>query len=510
MMVVCENCGHPNVHPRDSNTDSSLPFPSPRSTFSLPVQLRADLDNVEQAILRYQTYLAALETKQLELEMELGQIVYPVLTPPSEIIVRIFVQCLPSHGRMRPSPVTAPLLLAQICRHWRDIALSSCQLWNSVDVAFTLRSRRQRRPNDGELPLLETWFARAKGLPLSLTIRLKHRQIPQSLISFIHAVAPRLHCLELNLSSTDFQFLEQNIITFPLLRRLGTFVNGTSPVDYQPLSIFQHVPSLSELSTGFTPSPISNLSPSLTNIEMPVHHIPFAALMELFHHYPQLSHLTAHVTERSTPWDRLPAITAPHLRSLVLRGTSLDFLTLPRLIRLETDRRDRELLRFLERSPGVLEHLATEFEHFIDCLRTVPALTSLTVDVSRYMARFAEVFEDEPMFLPHLTTLRISGAEEDFVPIAFIQLLRDRCVPSAHRAQLTAAQLDLATILGLSFQAPYKGNVHSYVWPAASEAYFVEQDKIAPGIVISPTSDFSPFPFPAVRAESVIGSKGSK
>ncbi|KAJ7875737.1 hypothetical protein B0H14DRAFT_2267486, partial [Mycena olivaceomarginata] len=78
---------------------------------------------------RYQTYLAALEAKRRDLKMDLGQIVYPVLTLPPEITTRIFVESLPSHARVRPSPVTAPLLLAQICGDWRRIALSSCELW---------------------------------------------------------------------------------------------------------------------------------------------------------------------------------------------------------------------------------------------------------------------------------------------------------------------------------------------------------------------------------------------
>ncbi|KAJ7812946.1 hypothetical protein B0H14DRAFT_3478508 [Mycena olivaceomarginata] len=327
--------------------------------------------------------------------MDLGQIVYPVLTLPPEITTRIFVESLPSHARVRPSPVTAPLLLAQICGDWRRIALSSCELWNSVDIAFiTQRWTHKQQPNDGALPLLETWFDRAKGLPLSLTIRSEHHRIPQPLILFIYAVAPRLRRLELNLSTRDFEFLGQNIITFPRLRRLATFVNGAHSDDYQPLSIFQRVPSLSELSIRLPPNPLSNLPPSLTSIEMDP--IPFGDLMKLFHHCPQLSHLTAHVTEDSTPWDSLPAITLPHLQSLTLHGTTLDFLTLPHLTQLETDLSNAALFSFLERTASGLKHLAIEFEYqkedFIGCLRAVPALTSLTVDTSRYIARFAEVW----------------------------------------------------------------------------------------------------------------------
>ncbi|KAJ7652524.1 hypothetical protein DFH06DRAFT_907741, partial [Mycena polygramma] len=48
---------------------------------------------------------------------------------PFDITSRIFLHCLPSHGRVSASPSRAPLLLAQICRHWREAALSTCGLW---------------------------------------------------------------------------------------------------------------------------------------------------------------------------------------------------------------------------------------------------------------------------------------------------------------------------------------------------------------------------------------------
>ncbi|KAJ7193872.1 hypothetical protein GGX14DRAFT_321653, partial [Mycena pura] len=84
-------------------------------------QLRASLEEVQTAIRR-------LHRKQQELERRLGLIVYPVLTLPTEIVSRIFIDCLPDHGRVCPSQRT-PLLLAQICRCWRDIALETCELW---------------------------------------------------------------------------------------------------------------------------------------------------------------------------------------------------------------------------------------------------------------------------------------------------------------------------------------------------------------------------------------------
>ncbi|KAJ7720030.1 hypothetical protein B0H16DRAFT_1224947, partial [Mycena metata] len=54
---------------------------------------------------------------------------YPVISTPAELISEIFIACLPDNGRVQPSRHTAPLSLARICRHWREIALSTPQLW---------------------------------------------------------------------------------------------------------------------------------------------------------------------------------------------------------------------------------------------------------------------------------------------------------------------------------------------------------------------------------------------
>ncbi|KAJ7165750.1 hypothetical protein C8R46DRAFT_827033, partial [Mycena filopes] len=54
---------------------------------------------------------------------------YPVLTLPNEITSKISTACLPTDGLVCPAPHAVPLLLAQICRHWRDVALSTSELW---------------------------------------------------------------------------------------------------------------------------------------------------------------------------------------------------------------------------------------------------------------------------------------------------------------------------------------------------------------------------------------------
>ncbi|KAJ6482722.1 hypothetical protein C8R45DRAFT_762502, partial [Mycena sanguinolenta] len=77
----------------------------------------------------YKKKVASLEKKQAKLEANLSRVIYPVLTLPFDITSYIFVHCLPAHGRVTPSPFRAPLLLTQVCRYWREVALTTCRLW---------------------------------------------------------------------------------------------------------------------------------------------------------------------------------------------------------------------------------------------------------------------------------------------------------------------------------------------------------------------------------------------
>ncbi|KAJ6465006.1 hypothetical protein C8R45DRAFT_1174334, partial [Mycena sanguinolenta] len=102
-------------------------------------------------------------------------VVYPVLSLPTEILSRIFIECLPSDGEVRPSSRRAPLLLMRVCRLWKDIALSTCQLWSSLDIEC-LNLHLITIITPGMHSGLQTWFSRAHTLPLSLKIRKSHKQ----------------------------------------------------------------------------------------------------------------------------------------------------------------------------------------------------------------------------------------------------------------------------------------------------------------------------------------------
>ncbi|KAJ7192006.1 hypothetical protein GGX14DRAFT_528535 [Mycena pura] len=169
MATVCENCGH-----RNGGTNSIDSITELRGHDASADQ-RAALANLEVELVQFKTYaeghISALEEKRQAILDCLNGVVYPVLTLPPEITSRIFIHCLPDHGRVCALLRGAPLVLTQVCRHWRAVALSTCELWSSLDVYMHLL-----RP--GRDDLLRTWFPRAKDYPLSLTIRqLGHREV---------------------------------------------------------------------------------------------------------------------------------------------------------------------------------------------------------------------------------------------------------------------------------------------------------------------------------------------
>ncbi|KAJ7166853.1 hypothetical protein C8R46DRAFT_1351106 [Mycena filopes] len=108
------------------------------------------------------------------IQKSLDSIVYPILTIPVEITAEIFIHCLPDTPAP-PSSRMAPMLLARICRQWRDIACSTPRLWAALRIT---------RWKGSDLALLiRLWFGRAGGAPKSLFLRLPFRRCPESLFT---------------------------------------------------------------------------------------------------------------------------------------------------------------------------------------------------------------------------------------------------------------------------------------------------------------------------------------
>ncbi|OJA10180.1 hypothetical protein AZE42_01817 [Rhizopogon vesiculosus] len=58
----------------------------------------------------------------------------PMRFLPTQILQRIFKACIPDDRYVTPDIQSAPLLLCQICRRWREVAEASSELWSSIAV----------------------------------------------------------------------------------------------------------------------------------------------------------------------------------------------------------------------------------------------------------------------------------------------------------------------------------------------------------------------------------------
>ncbi|KAJ7137541.1 hypothetical protein C8R43DRAFT_1109833 [Mycena crocata] len=397
--------GEPNSPPPGS---TSVPRPSELST----AEKRTALVTVKSKIVQYENILQALEIQQRALEDSLKLVVYPVLTLPYEVISRIFVACLPWHGRVRPAPLAPPLLLAQICGHWREVALGTCELWSSIDLrlgsGINLNGRRS---------LLENWLFRAKGHPVSLSFRAGGRIIPPELMTSISACAGQLQRLELDgtLEATEIRQLLP-LPQFPTLRCIRT-----QSSDQPLLELLQNAPALCELGLRTLRLPLFPGLELLTHLEIN-QRISIVAFLDILATLPLLSNLTCGTIESPIGEGRTPR-KFMQLVSLHLHSTEyvLAFITLPRLRCLGLGSRTQSelnpFLSFLSRSACILDRLSMSFGRAYvrfsetQITQLLSALCSLkTIDFKLYekLPLFLSSIDSTPSLLPRLEHLIVS------------------------------------------------------------------------------------------------------
>jgi hypothetical protein len=93
---------------------------------------------------------------------------------PDELIIEIFMLCLPDYTNYWQSPrmlqayqaQDAPLLLCRVCRSWRQLAITTCSLWSTIIYKGSDR--------DSQLHLLHLWLSRSGSVPIVVHIRLSN------------------------------------------------------------------------------------------------------------------------------------------------------------------------------------------------------------------------------------------------------------------------------------------------------------------------------------------------
>ncbi|KAJ7108182.1 hypothetical protein C8R44DRAFT_297984 [Mycena epipterygia] len=440
---------------------------------------RARLDETKEKILALQAHIDTLQARldtfdaqRCELEKTMESFVYPVATIPVELITQIFILCLPENGRVRPSECAAPLSLAQVCRHWRDIALSIPQLWRSVDlelqdslsfsaddgVADTSSDDEEFSPYLGACRLLKTWFRRTNGYPLSITLRC-HRDdcdaMPPNILVTIAEFSQQWGRLEVIIPRDDVPALRHIAGPFPKLHTFALgFTDRWRQLDFpqvESLAAYQDGPRLLEL-RGLRLVDLRPATATLTSLDL-CELLSTAEWTAIFERFPALLHLSAY-HNREVVYSPPPAHEkSPPLESLVVRaGIPLPALTLPHLRRLQYPLGSSALsisafLSFITRSACMLQYLTlsitlSDEETYLDCLRAVPSLVKLEVAPYGAHHHFYEHLQS-PVVLPQLTELIVSedGYKYDSAPL--VRMLRARRDPHPTRAQLRSFSLVL-------------------------------------------------------------------
>ncbi|KAJ7236925.1 hypothetical protein C8J57DRAFT_1728111 [Mycena rebaudengoi] len=114
--------------------------------------------------------IPVLIAERKKIRKSLGALKYPVLTLPVEVTAEIFIHCLPVLGQhpLCGDPhyirINAPCLLLQVCRAWRDIALTTPKLWASLHIKYDVHR------STSWCQMFEEWVRRAGSSPLSVVM----------------------------------------------------------------------------------------------------------------------------------------------------------------------------------------------------------------------------------------------------------------------------------------------------------------------------------------------------
>lgn len=158
-------------------------------------------------------------------------LIAPIRRLPTEILSEIFL-ALPRDPDIHPFAIwNSPVLLTRVCSRWRDVAISTPQLWDTVDLSVDDRSVRPFT-----MEFWQTWLSRSGACPLKLKVHFKsfrpidfhYRAVAKLFSSYshrwwhIHIVAP---------ITTKPVFPVHGPLGFPMLEELIlTSTSNSSPV----------------------------------------------------------------------------------------------------------------------------------------------------------------------------------------------------------------------------------------------------------------------------------------
>ncbi|KAJ7280816.1 hypothetical protein C8J57DRAFT_1464215 [Mycena rebaudengoi] len=273
-------------------------------------ELDARIQTLEEAL-----FAAKLERQDLQTHLDAYK--YPILTLPTEITSEIFVNFLPAYPACPPAiGLSSPHILVQICRTWREIALSTPRLWRAIELRLPTRSPTK------PLDLLRTWISRSKNCPLSISLQCSTELLE---VDFIQAIIPhseRWEHIDLKLPIESLRLIGTD---FPLLRSLTLgptrYAEETGDTDsLDAISPFSNAPILKRvtLSSDFGPYEIQLPWSQLTSIS--VYFLSPIECTEILQHSASLGEFRCDYVDGASSMDILPVASLRHLHSLKFGG----------------------------------------------------------------------------------------------------------------------------------------------------------------------------------------------
>ncbi|KAJ7183666.1 hypothetical protein C8R46DRAFT_518091, partial [Mycena filopes] len=408
----------------------------------------ADVHDLRRQLSSLDATIAALTTERQNLQAKSDAVVYPILSLPTEITAEIFLRFCDSDVPPQPDPSQGPLLLAQICHQWRQVAICTAEIWRSLHLAASPKS----------VELLTLWLDRSGNLPLDLTLQHWETGTAEPLVQASILHAHHWQDIKFVMPANAYSTLNLENASLPMLRSISLDLIQPSP-ELECVVRLVNAPSLREaLFREFPPANVDLVWSQLTSLRLP-NHTALAACISTLRGCPQLVKLSVS-TVGDVPLHTNPVV-LPSLESLEcnLQETAslLEHLTSPHLhslvfLRIVEPENAPILKAFIRRSACSLRAVSIScFGLTHDTLTAyLRALPASVADLSLSVIGPAPLITAlAPMdILPELTILHLRGAHPTAADYQHIMdMLHARLQPSPPRLALEAFTLHFNSLL---------------------------------------------------------------
>lgn len=370
---------------------------------------------------------------------------------PKEILSTIFVRCLPDRW---PDDFTGllskpiPILLSQVCSLWRSVAISTPELWSSIQVDIS------RDDSESRIEWFRTWLSRNGSAPVRLRLRIGPNIDPlysHPLIPILSSQSDRWQHLQLIApwaSINSLVVVRNRLSSLKSLFILSiTGVNGIP--DVETLSTFSVAPQLRNVEIGGTLAEL---------IVLPWNQLESCRFGDVssavaFNILVQSLSLVECTMRLMYPFPPRPVHTLSKLRTLVVgidqaNAGILDCLTLPSLCTLTVQVHgligqqlslESHLVPLVRRSLCNISHLSITGRHIdlrstalIRCLEAMPSLIDLVLRYkgcvsNNLLNQLTYRGPDEPFLAPRLETIGFDLFHSAFDNKILVNMFESRC-----------------------------------------------------------------------------------